>query len=126
MDAACLDVGRNPAMLRRSVGVAVAMLGRDDPHNALLSGSPEEIAEILRAFAREGISEVQIELLPRTLAGIAAFAPVLESLKGQLRDWVIRRRIVRTGLGVGRCHGPCSRIDTPAVAWVTALSDRGD
>lgn len=81
VDVACLDVGRDPATLTRSVGISVALLGRADPRNAPITGEPEAIAETLLAFAAEGISEVQIEISPRTPAGIAAFAPVLEMLK---------------------------------------------
>ncbi len=81
VDAACLAANRDPATLARSGGISVALLGRDDPRNAPITGEPEAIAETLRAFAGEGISEVQIELSPRTPAGIAAFAPVLEMLK---------------------------------------------
>jgi alkanesulfonate monooxygenase SsuD/methylene tetrahydromethanopterin reductase-like flavin-dependent oxidoreductase (luciferase family) len=82
VDAACIEVGRDPATLQRSVAVGVALLGRKDPVNAPITGEPEEIAETLRAFANEGINEIQIELMPSTPAGIAAFAPILEMVKG--------------------------------------------
>ena len=81
VDAACIEVGRNPATLKRSVAVGVALLGREDPVNAPLTGEPEEIAETLRAFAAEGINEIQIELMPSTPAGIEAFAQILEIVK---------------------------------------------
>jgi len=42
--------------------------------------TPEELAERLRAFARAGISHVQLWLEPNTMAGIDAFLPVLELL----------------------------------------------
>jgi alkanesulfonate monooxygenase SsuD/methylene tetrahydromethanopterin reductase-like flavin-dependent oxidoreductase (luciferase family) len=45
-----------------------------------ISGSPEEMAETFRAFAREGVSHVQIWLTPTSRAGVEAFAPVLELL----------------------------------------------
>ena len=38
------------------------------------------MAETLRAFAREGISHVQLVLDPITLASLEEFAPVLERL----------------------------------------------
>jgi alkanesulfonate monooxygenase SsuD/methylene tetrahydromethanopterin reductase-like flavin-dependent oxidoreductase (luciferase family) len=45
-----------------------------------LTGSPEELAEELRAYAREGVSHVQIALEPMIPASIASFQPVLELL----------------------------------------------
>jgi alkanesulfonate monooxygenase SsuD/methylene tetrahydromethanopterin reductase-like flavin-dependent oxidoreductase (luciferase family) len=84
--AACAAVGRDPATLERTAGVLVEAA----PQVATdwwgrwgvtpLAGPPEELAEELRAFAREGISHLQVMLLPNTPAGIAAFAPVLELL----------------------------------------------
>jgi hypothetical protein len=37
-------------------------------------------AELLRGFAAGGIAQVQVWLEPNTIAGIEAFAPVLEEL----------------------------------------------
>jgi hypothetical protein len=45
-----------------------------------ISGPPELVAEAIRGFARQGIAQVQITLEPNTLAGIEAFAPVIELL----------------------------------------------
>jgi hypothetical protein len=53
-----------------------------------LEGSPEEVAESLLSFAREGISHLQVWLAPNTLAGVEAFAPVLELLDGNARSAV--------------------------------------
>lgn len=87
IDAACLAVGRDPATLPRTVTITVAPSGRRGlpPMGAFvgtvpLTGSPEALAETLRAFAREGISHIQVALHPNSLAGIEAFAPVLELL----------------------------------------------
>jgi alkanesulfonate monooxygenase SsuD/methylene tetrahydromethanopterin reductase-like flavin-dependent oxidoreductase (luciferase family) len=80
VDAACLEIGRDPHTLSRSVSLGVAVLGRDDPENEPIRGEPAEIAETLLDFAGEGITEVQIDLAPSNLAGIEAFAPVLELL----------------------------------------------
>lgn len=44
-----------------------------------LTGSSEEIAAGLRAFARAGVARVQLWLAPSTLAGIDAFAPSWQS-----------------------------------------------
>jgi alkanesulfonate monooxygenase SsuD/methylene tetrahydromethanopterin reductase-like flavin-dependent oxidoreductase (luciferase family) len=45
-----------------------------------VSGTPDQIAEELRAYAREGIGEVQVVLDPITLASLDEFAAVLEVL----------------------------------------------
>jgi alkanesulfonate monooxygenase SsuD/methylene tetrahydromethanopterin reductase-like flavin-dependent oxidoreductase (luciferase family) len=45
-----------------------------------VTGTPEEMADLLRAFAREGVSHVQLWLEPNTMAAIDAFVPVLELL----------------------------------------------
>ncbi|MDQ6908062.1 MAG: hypothetical protein M3176_14660, partial [Chloroflexota bacterium] len=45
-----------------------------------ITGSPDEMAAQLRAFADEGISHIQIWTSPRTVEGIERLAPVLESL----------------------------------------------
>jgi hypothetical protein len=42
--------------------------------------SPEEIAQILRGYAREGFSHVQLWLVPNTLASLELFKPVLDLL----------------------------------------------
>ncbi|MDI3340083.1 MAG: LLM class flavin-dependent oxidoreductase [Sphaerobacter sp.] len=82
VDAACRAVGRDPATLARSVAVQVDYLGRDQFPEGLapLMGSPEELAEAFRAFAREGISHLQVVLRPTTLETIERLAPVLELL----------------------------------------------
>jgi alkanesulfonate monooxygenase SsuD/methylene tetrahydromethanopterin reductase-like flavin-dependent oxidoreductase (luciferase family) len=85
-DAACRQIGRDPASLRRSAGIGVSLAGSpvrfgtwDQTTNAI-SGAPEQIAEALRGFAAEGIDQVQVMLGPTTVAGVEAFAPVLELL----------------------------------------------
>jgi alkanesulfonate monooxygenase SsuD/methylene tetrahydromethanopterin reductase-like flavin-dependent oxidoreductase (luciferase family) len=80
VDAACREVGRDPATLTRSVGARVAVLGRTVPGAEPLCGSVQEIVAGLRAFAEEGMTHLQVALAPSTLAGIEAFAPVLELL----------------------------------------------
>jgi alkanesulfonate monooxygenase SsuD/methylene tetrahydromethanopterin reductase-like flavin-dependent oxidoreductase (luciferase family) len=81
VDEACRKVQRDPATLLRTVTVDVDLTGRASPGaDQPIVGSPVEIAETLRAFSREGISHIQVGLTPRTLAGLEAFAPVLEAL----------------------------------------------
>jgi alkanesulfonate monooxygenase SsuD/methylene tetrahydromethanopterin reductase-like flavin-dependent oxidoreductase (luciferase family) len=81
IDAACVQHGRDPATLGRTAGVRVAVLGEQITGGVEpLEGTPEQIADAFREYARCGISHVQVWLSPRTLAGIEAFAPVLEEL----------------------------------------------
>jgi alkanesulfonate monooxygenase SsuD/methylene tetrahydromethanopterin reductase-like flavin-dependent oxidoreductase (luciferase family) len=82
LDAACMAVGRDPATLVRTVGVRVdqSSEGMPWPWPPAITGTPEAIAETLRAFAREGIAHLQVSLTPPTLAAVEVFAPVLERL----------------------------------------------
>lgn len=88
VDAACREAGRDPAAVARTVAVQVRLAdgaGRimgspTDPQIPSVSGTPDEIAAILRAFAAEGISHVQLVVDPITLASLDALAPVLELL----------------------------------------------
>ena len=90
VDSACGAAGRDPATVERTITVLVADPSADPWWNRLpvgrelaikpLSGSPQHIADALRAFGCEGIAHVQIALEPTTPQSIAAFAPVLQQL----------------------------------------------
>ena len=87
VDAACVEVGRDPATLARTVAVLVQVEGEDvarrgGPQEKAppLRGSPEELADQLRAFAAEGISHVQLVVDPITVRSIERLAPVLQTL----------------------------------------------
>src|SRR5579884_2443634 len=96
VDAACRDAGRDPATLERTAGVVIDLPIRDPNRSGRASvagatapgvdatrpvtGSPEELAVLLRAYAAEGISHVQVWLDPNTVAGIEWFAQVLALL----------------------------------------------
>ena len=86
VDAACVAAGRDPTTLERTVGVLVdqrPLAGRtSDASNEPqpLTGSAEELAASLRRFAHEGISHLQVIPTVDGLAGVEAFAPVLEIL----------------------------------------------
>ena len=87
VDAACAEVGRDPATLARTVAVLVQVEGDDvarrgGPQEKAppLRGSPEELADQLRAFAAEGISHVQLVVDPITVRSIERLAPVLQTL----------------------------------------------
>jgi alkanesulfonate monooxygenase SsuD/methylene tetrahydromethanopterin reductase-like flavin-dependent oxidoreductase (luciferase family) len=82
VDAACRDVGRDPATLARTAALKIEV----GPHAPSpmstdpITGSPAEIADTLRRYAAIGISHVQVWIEPTNLDGIAAFAPVLSLL----------------------------------------------
>ena len=96
VDAACADTGRDPAAIARTAGVVLdlpirdpRMDGRASTRGATApgvdatkpaSGTAEELAALLRAYADEGISEVQLSLEPNTVEGLEWFASVLEIL----------------------------------------------
>jgi alkanesulfonate monooxygenase SsuD/methylene tetrahydromethanopterin reductase-like flavin-dependent oxidoreductase (luciferase family) len=88
VDAACRDAGRDPAAVARTLAVQVRlpagtgriMGGAGQSSIPPVAGTPEEIADVLRGFAAEGISHVQLVVDPITLASLDALAPVLEAL----------------------------------------------
>jgi alkanesulfonate monooxygenase SsuD/methylene tetrahydromethanopterin reductase-like flavin-dependent oxidoreductase (luciferase family) len=87
-DAACAEVGRDPSTLGRSASVVINLpVGQEQGRQRPPTGgehpepaSPEEIAELLRGYAREGLSHVQLWLSPPTVAGLEWFAAVLALL----------------------------------------------
>jgi probable F420-dependent oxidoreductase len=88
VDAAARAAGRDPAEIERTVAVLVGLTGGagrlqgDTGQQGIepLRGTPETMAEELRAYAREGIGHVQLVLDPIGLGSIEEFAPVLELL----------------------------------------------
>jgi probable F420-dependent oxidoreductase len=89
VDAACREAGRDPADVERTVAVQVRLTGgigrtmgdtTAKQEVAPLQGSPDEMAEELRTYAREGIGHVQLVLDPITRTAIEEFAPVLDLL----------------------------------------------
>ncbi|HEX2221970.1 MAG TPA: LLM class flavin-dependent oxidoreductase [Candidatus Limnocylindria bacterium] len=90
VDAACRDVGRDPATLERTVALFVAFPGAvgrqlgdlSGPDAAPIPGDPDAIAAGLAAFAAEGVAHVQLVLDPITIRTIEALAPALALLDG--------------------------------------------
>ncbi|HEU5431424.1 MAG TPA: hypothetical protein VFU81_07165, partial [Thermomicrobiales bacterium] len=81
VDAACARVGRDPATLAKTAAI-VMEVGPHAPSSMeepFIRGTPEELADSLRAHAAVGLSQVQVWLEPPTVAGIEAFAPALEA-----------------------------------------------
>ncbi len=89
VDAACRDVGRDPATVRRTAAVQVRLPGGtgriqgndEDPGFLPLEGSPARMADEFRAYAAAGLDEVQLVVDPITLDSIRALAPVLAELE---------------------------------------------
>jgi probable F420-dependent oxidoreductase len=82
VDAACQAAGRDPSTLERTASVQIDLKGTQDPQagKQSLIGTPEEMAETIRAFAAEGISHLQIMLRPNVPEAIEKLAAVLEIL----------------------------------------------
>jgi probable F420-dependent oxidoreductase len=82
VDAACEAANRDPATLERSAAIKVEV-GSHAPSPMStnpITGAPDEIAAILRAYADAGISHVQVWVEPVNLEGIEKFGRVLEHL----------------------------------------------
>jgi alkanesulfonate monooxygenase SsuD/methylene tetrahydromethanopterin reductase-like flavin-dependent oxidoreductase (luciferase family) len=91
VDEACRDVGRAPGEIRRTVAVHVRLpggrgrtMGDTGASSRIvpLEGTPQRMADELRAYAVSGIDEVQAVLDPIDLASIERFAAVLPLLEG--------------------------------------------
>jgi alkanesulfonate monooxygenase SsuD/methylene tetrahydromethanopterin reductase-like flavin-dependent oxidoreductase (luciferase family) len=85
VDGACRSVGRHPSEVERTLAVLVALPGATgarlpDPSAPPLRGSPDELAESLRGFAREGIGHLQLVIDPITPCGVEALGAILERL----------------------------------------------
>jgi alkanesulfonate monooxygenase SsuD/methylene tetrahydromethanopterin reductase-like flavin-dependent oxidoreductase (luciferase family) len=83
LDAACAEVGRDPASLTRSVEVLVRTSAAREGAPAEkreIRGDPEAIAAELRRFGDLGLDHLQVQLRPNSVEGVAAFAPVFEHL----------------------------------------------
>ena len=85
VDNACLDVGRNPEEIERTVAVYVKLssgplrvFGDDEPAAVPpITGTHEDIAEELRAFEAAGISHIQIVLDPIDASSVEELAEIV-------------------------------------------------
>lgn len=90
VDAACQEVGRDPLTLGRTACVMVdlpsaAGRGGQGPQSRGVPPKPQSIPEtieVLRGYAHQGVSHVQVWIDPSTIEGLESFAPVLEALDG--------------------------------------------
>jgi probable F420-dependent oxidoreductase len=84
VDAACAAVGRDPRTLTRSTEVLVGTSAVDPaqpPEAVEIRGEPAAIAARLRAIGALGVDHLQVQLRPNSLAGVEAFAPIIEALR---------------------------------------------
>ncbi len=82
-EAACADVGRDPATVGRSAGVVVAPLATAEytgMFGSAITGSAREIADTFRTFRAAGFTQLEFMLEPQSLPSLEAMAPVLELL----------------------------------------------
>jgi len=83
LEAACIEVGRDPATIGRSAGIAVeptSFTGAAEVLGVPIRGAALEIADGLRAFQVAGFDHLEVVLWPPTLAALDAMAPVLDVL----------------------------------------------
>jgi alkanesulfonate monooxygenase SsuD/methylene tetrahydromethanopterin reductase-like flavin-dependent oxidoreductase (luciferase family) len=82
LEAACVDVDRDPATIGKSAGIVIEPTSVTGP-DALgtpIRGSATEIADTLRGFGAAGFTNVEVIVSPPTVAAVDAMAPVLELL----------------------------------------------
>lgn len=86
-EAACAEVRRDPATVRKSAGISVAPMAwktisePDQPAVSGMSGGPEEIAAGLLAFRDAGFTQVEVIMEPQTMEALESMAPVLALVK---------------------------------------------
>jgi probable F420-dependent oxidoreductase len=86
LDAACHEVGRDPATLGVTVGVGVAYGSGDEEQQAIkagkaLGGSPEEVAQGLLAYERLGVAHVICSLSDVSQASVDWLAEALKHFR---------------------------------------------
>lgn len=84
LEAACVEIGRDPATIGRSAGVTVAPLEVAEAtgaYGSMITGSAGQIADTFRTFRTAGFTQVEFMLHPQTLETLESMAPVLESLR---------------------------------------------
>jgi alkanesulfonate monooxygenase SsuD/methylene tetrahydromethanopterin reductase-like flavin-dependent oxidoreductase (luciferase family) len=83
LEDACLELGRDPATIGRSAGVAVeptAVTGAAEVLGVPIRGSAEEIADGFRAFQAGGFDHLEVVLWPPTPEALQGMGPVLKLL----------------------------------------------
>jgi alkanesulfonate monooxygenase SsuD/methylene tetrahydromethanopterin reductase-like flavin-dependent oxidoreductase (luciferase family) len=83
LEAACVEVGRDPATIGKSAGIVVeptSFTGSAAVIGTPIKGSAAQIADGLRVFGAAGFTNLELIVWPPTLAALDSLAPVLELL----------------------------------------------
>ena len=83
LEAACLEIGRDPTTIGRSAGIAVeptSFTGSAEVLGVPIRGSAAEIADGFRSFQAGGFDHLEVVLWPPTLEALDAMRPVLSLL----------------------------------------------
>jgi alkanesulfonate monooxygenase SsuD/methylene tetrahydromethanopterin reductase-like flavin-dependent oxidoreductase (luciferase family) len=86
LEAACVEVGRDPATIGKSAGIVVeptSVTGSAAVLGAPIQGSAVQIADELRAFGAAGFTNLEVVVWPPTVAALDAMAPALELLDAE-------------------------------------------
>jgi len=81
LEAACLDLGRDPATIGRSAGLMVAPLATgpyESVYGAAVTGPVEAIADTFRSIRDGGFTRLEFMFEPQTMAALDAMGRVLE------------------------------------------------
>lgn len=81
MEQICAELGRVPASIGRSVGMYVRPLEPAGADPGRLSGSAEEMAEVILTFRDAGYTQVELMYSPGTMEALEALGPVLEGVR---------------------------------------------
>jgi len=84
LDAACREVGRDPTTVVRTSGSFVTLAEPGDTREwpaQALTGTPEEVAARLQAFAEVGVRHMAIILNPWDVPAIERFGRVIEAVR---------------------------------------------
>jgi alkanesulfonate monooxygenase SsuD/methylene tetrahydromethanopterin reductase-like flavin-dependent oxidoreductase (luciferase family) len=83
LEAACVEVGRDPATIGKSAGVVVeptSITGSEAVLGKPIRGSTAQITDALRAFGAAGFTNLELVVWPPSLEALDAIAPVLDLL----------------------------------------------
>jgi probable F420-dependent oxidoreductase len=84
IDDVCRAIGRDPATLTKSIETLVRTIPAAadvPPEPNEVRGDPGAIAAHLRHLGDLGVDHLQVQLRPRSIEGVVAFAPVIERLR---------------------------------------------
>ncbi len=87
VDAACADVGRDPATLIRTAGSNFALPGHHDARPNPITGTAEELAEAILSFQALGLRHYVVGLDPVSPRTLEQFARVIELVDRNGTTW---------------------------------------